>query len=607
MKLRESSRDAIPLVRRGVALGVLISVLGLIGTALPVAARAARLVRDIDLTRSPHLPPSCPLSPCPIPEPFFGSVLSRLTPFGDGVVFSADDGVSGLEPWISDGSEAGTYRLGDLIPGGGGSSPIPLGTASTQTLLWAFSGVPSSWQLWSASGDPASVVSIPLPCDPFCAPSSFDPYPRISVGSHLFFWIDDLSTQHTVLYRSDGSPLGTEPVHDLCLGAPECTRSPREMVPWHEGVVYSEGPTPSNASLWAVDSPTGAATPLFSPCRGTTALTPWNDELYFGASCFDDPSGLYATDGTALPRRIHDLAGGTPVASVTTSSGVFLAVRTGPSYSSARTLWYTDGTTTGTRSVGQTDFVAALNAVNESLLVAAQAPGDPRVLLWRIDPDGTRTALSSNQVRTEIAVHDDIAYFAATDLSHGTELWRSNGTPDGTVLLADIYPGPRSSNPTDGGVGRSGFAIAGGDLFFAADHPDYDIELWATPLDAEPEPNLCEADNATLCLQGQFRLTVDWTDHEGGMGTGTAVPLANDTGAFWFFDEGNLELMVKVIDACDPPWNNYWVFAGGLTDVELVLTVEDLATQTVRRYPNTGGTPFLPVQDTMAFDSCPSP
>jgi ELWxxDGT repeat protein len=36
-------------------------------------------------------------------------------------------------------------------------------------------------------------------------------------------------------------------------------------------------------------------------------------------------------------------------------------------------------------------------------------------------------------------------YFTATELAHGMELWRTNGTSSGTVLVADMTPGPDSS------------------------------------------------------------------------------------------------------------------------------------------------------------------
>lgn len=42
---------------------------------------------------------------------------------GDAIVFAADDGLRGLEPWRSDGSAEGTFRVRDLAPGPAPSSP----------------------------------------------------------------------------------------------------------------------------------------------------------------------------------------------------------------------------------------------------------------------------------------------------------------------------------------------------------------------------------------------------------------------------------------------------------------------------------------------------
>src|SRR5205807_4105842 len=46
------------------------------------------------------------------------------------------------------------------------------------------------------------------------------------------------------------------------------------------------------------------------------------------------------------------------------------------------------------------------------------------------------------------------------------------------------------------------------------------------------------------------------------------------------------------------------VFAGGLTDVNVVLTVRDTVTGTTRTYTNPSGTAFQPIQDTDAFTTC---
>lgn len=87
-------------------------------------------------------------------------------------------------------------------------------------------------------------------------------------------------------------------------------------------------------------------------------------------------------------------------------------------------------------------------------------------------------------------------------------------------------------------------------------------------------------------------------------GDGTAVALTSDSGYFWFFDASNVEVGVKVLNACSPDGGHHWVFAGGLTNAGVTLTVTDMKTLAVQTYTNAGGTPFAPIQDTSAF-ACP--
>jgi hypothetical protein len=50
--------------------------------------------------------------------------------------------------------------------------------------------------------------------------------------------------------------------------------------------------------------------------------------------------------------------------------------------------------------------------------------------------------------------------------------------------------------------------------------------------------------------------------------------------------------------------DHFWVFAAGLTDVEVEITVTDTVSGTWKSYRNPPHTAFLPIQDTLAFD-CP--
>jgi len=114
----------------------------------------------------------------------------------------------------------------------------------------------------------------------------------------------------------------------------------------------------------------------------------------------------------------------------------------------------------------------------------------------------------------------------------------------------------------------------------------------------------CAGDTA-LCLQGgRFKVTAEWETPGGQSGTGKAHQLTDETGYFWFFAESNVEVVVKVLDACGA-FDRFWVFAAGLTDVGVELRVEDTATGAVRTYPHPAGKPFQPLQDTNAFETCP--
>jgi hypothetical protein len=116
----------------------------------------------------------------------------------------------------------------------------------------------------------------------------------------------------------------------------------------------------------------------------------------------------------------------------------------------------------------------------------------------------------------------------------------------------------------------------------------------------------CVSGANTLCLNNsRFQVTVSFQS-PAGSGSGTAVPLTSDTGYFWFFSANNVELVIKVVDG--RAFNNrFWVFAGGLTNVNVVITVTDTQTGATQTYVNPQGVAFQPIQDTNAFASAKSP
>lgn len=108
-----------------------------------------------------------------------------------------------------------------------------------------------------------------------------------------------------------------------------------------------------------------------------------------------------------------------------------------------------------------------------------------------------------------------------------------------------------------------------------------------------------------LCLgNGRFSVEAFFVATSESNGPAQAVQLTSDTGYFWFFNAENVEMVVKVLNGCGIN-SRYWVFAGGLTNVAVLMTARDTASGEVNTYENPLGTPFQPIQDTSAFTTCP--
>ena len=76
---------------------------------------------------------------------------------------------------------------------------------------------------------------------------------------------------------------------------------------------------------------------------------------------------------------------------------------------------------------------------------------------------------------------------------------------------------------------------------------------------------------------------------------------SNRSGLFWFFNESNWEMLVKVVDGTklDGHW---WVYAAAATDVEWDLKIEDLVGKTTWSYVSELGE-RTSLADTRAFSA----
>jgi len=188
--------------------------------------------------------------------------------------------------------------------------------------------------------------------------------------------------------------------------------------------------------------------------------------------------------------------------------------------------------------------------------------------------------------------------FLYSQLNQGGTFGGSSGSP---VVLSNLQivgqlTGGCGDNPDDGcDYGNSEI-----DGAFSASYPS--LQAFLSPTTGSGS---CTPGADTLCLNnGRFRVKATFNASGAQPANAQVVKLTDETGYLWFFSAGNVEAVVKVLNACGLN-NHYWVFAGGLTNVHTVITVTDTKTGAQKIYTNPQNTAFQPVQDTSAFATCP--
>ncbi|MES1241546.1 MAG: hypothetical protein ABUT39_07995 [Acidobacteriota bacterium] len=309
--------------------------------------------------------------------------------------------------------------------------------------------------------------------------------------------------------------------------------------------------------------------------RGGFVASWWNGSTATGTP--EDP--LPPPNGQVLIRRFS--AGGEPL-------GDEFGLGSEPA-----TFAYSDGAVCHLADGG---FVAAVSRVRIDL------GGPDEILLRRFDASGApagpeRLAARSTQAprslgNLHLACGPDRLLLLWTERSAKGSLFGRffglSGEPLGAPFLVS-EPGGRASALL---LGPQHFLAAWEE--YQSDDDGYDILGRAYRTAAAP-----------LSLHGgRFKVEAAFRDpHTRALAPAEPRPLTDDTGLFWFFDNANLELVVKTIDGCEVN-GHFWVFAAGLTDVEAEISVTDTVTGAWKTYRNPPKTAFLPIQDTRAF-ACP--
>jgi ELWxxDGT repeat protein/cysteine-rich repeat protein len=401
-----------------------------------------------------------------------GSTFGPLAVVHDRLYFVADDGVSGQEPWISDGTEAGTVLFQDLVPGSASQQFVADFTGDENFVFFTGRTLSTGvWNLWAAaSGVPggASIV--------YTSSASLSPNPIAMFGGRFLFsaW----GPEGSELRSSDGTAMGTSLVRDINIGGNgvESNPLPHSPIALDDAVLFRGRDGRVGSELWRTDG-TAAGTVLVRNLNGAASSLDFgfagarlrSFALYRGFAAATGVE-LYRSDGTLggtwqLADIRPGLGGSAPSGFGGNDHRVYLSAD-GPD---GREPWISDGgrppdSTRQLRDIhsGRGSFDIARPVVVGSQVFFVAVDGDSREL-WRSDgtPAGTvrifspvpSSARLENPVATPVFLASAGTFFFAAPASTDGTLWASDGSVAGTVALASQsnYGSP-CAEPTSGKV-----------------------------------------------------------------------------------------------------------------------------------------------------------
>lgn len=414
-----------------------------------------------------------------------GSFPFWLTPFAGGCAFTADDGTSGEEVWVSDGTPGGTQRVADLRPGPDSSIPTELVAAGAWLFFSACPQPDAPCRLMRTDGSAPGTLALR---------DFVDSADGVGLGDALYLGADD-GVSGSEPWVSDGSVEGTRQLANLATDDAIGSAYPIALTALRRQVLFVADDGVHGAELWRSGGTEASTTmvrdinPEGSAFGLVAEMARLGDYVFFVARDAEHGAELWRTDGTEEGTELWEDTANDPTNSgprdLTPVDDTTLFFVADEGLFGAE-LWRTNnaGETTPITDIrpGQQGSQPRLLTPFRGGIAFTADDGVRGVELWRSDgtPAGTRLVRDINPNGSAFlptgvfytAVIDDILYFTADDGTHGVELWRSDGTADGTRLVRDIRPGPESSDP------QFLRAAPGGPLALIADDGEHGLELW---------------------------------------------------------------------------------------------------------------------------------
>jgi ELWxxDGT repeat protein len=456
---------------------------------------------------------------------------SYLTNVNGVLFFSAGDTAHGIELWTSDGTSTGTALVGDVHVGPGNGSPSSL-TNVNGMLFFAAEDATTGRELWTSDGTSAGTT---LVAD-LNSTGGSDPRQLTNGNGTLYFTANDGSSGREFWVL----PGPTAPPTLIDVNGGPAGSDPGDLIPVAGQIFFAASNAFLGRELWSYDPSGGGFLQPWDIVPGISSSLPdglaeMNGQVFFAAT---DPlrgrelwTAVPGMATAALVKNIHPVGDSVPAYLTNVAGTLFFSATDGIT---GQELWRSDGTSAGTVLVkdinpGGDSHPNDLFNANGSLVFSA-IDGVTGRELWTSDGTSTGTSLLVDlnpggghalySSLAQLTSFNGSLLFNGFNGADGFELWKTDGTSTGTILVRDLDPTTSSSYPqslvdingtlyfTAGSLGAIGLwksggteattelvwqsplgAFAGylshltnvnGTLFFTADDGTGDVELWSS-------------------------------------------------------------------------------------------------------------------------------
>ena len=391
----------------------------------------------------------------------------------------------GVDPWVTDGTAAGTFLLKDVNTGTRYDSNVTLGGfaalgADRAIFVGQSKTDTANLGVYVTDGTAAGTTLLKT--------VGLFPYKNVQLvtlnnGTVLFqsatlsaaAGSPGVAADETDLWTTDGTVAGTVKVKTIAYaGSPYA----KNLTALGNGKAVFTVPTATATQLWVTDG-TAAGTVVLptAPTNGygPIQITPLGNgsALFLGARNATDYTGaLWTTDGTAAGTvKLGDLNFRTP-ASIGNNKVVFYA---DGGLTSKNGLYVSDGTVAGTILISPIDYYyfTPVTSIGNGRAVFARltdkyATGQPTAAQIYVT-DGTTAG--TTLVKSVPNASDGVLptgftglgngkfLFSLSTAARGPELWVSDGTSAGTLQITDLLPGTNGSTPLNITSIGDGYAV----------------------------------------------------------------------------------------------------------------------------------------------------